>query len=167
MLDERAAHLRQGEDGGSVAASAPGRPDPDPARVAADRDVRLGGHVRGLPAWSSVIGATVAFESARRVAGGTGKTAVAVPAAAHTTWNRPRSGSMITRIARLWPIGGIPPIVKPERSFASRAVARRMLPAPVTAASRARSTRFGPDTRQRIGSSVPSSPGATKTSDFT
>src|ERR1019366_913742 len=92
---------------------------------------------------------------------------VAVPAAAHTTWNKPRSGSMITRIARLWPIGGIPLIVKPESSFASRAVARRTSRAPVTAASRARSTRLGPDTRHRIGSRTPSSPGATKTSDLT
>ena len=37
----------------------------------------------------------------------------------------------------------------------------------MTAASRARSTRFGPDTRQRTGSSAPSASGATNTSDFT
>ena len=32
---------------------------------------------------------------------------------------------MITRIGRAWPIGGMPPIEKPVRSCASRAVARR------------------------------------------
>ena len=74
---------------------------------------------------------------------------------------------MTTRIGRLWPIGGMPPIEKPVSSFASRAVARRMSAAPVIAASRARSTRFGPETRQRIGSSSPWSAGATKTSDLT
>jgi len=47
---------------------------------------------------SSVIGATMALASVRSVAGGTGKTAVSVPAAAHTTGKRPRSGSMIARI---------------------------------------------------------------------
>ena len=75
---------------------------------------------------ASVIGITTAFASVRSVAGGTGNTAVAVPAAAQTTWKRPRSGSMITRSGRTWPIGGMPPIVKPVSSFASRAVARRM-----------------------------------------
>ena len=59
---------------------------------------------------SSVIGATVALASVRSVAGGTGKTAVGVPAAAQTVWKRPRSGSMITRTGRMWPIGGMPPI---------------------------------------------------------
>ena len=51
---------------------------------------------------------------------------------------------MITRIGRAWPIGGIPPMVKPDSSLASRAVARRTSRPPVTAARRARSTRFGP-----------------------
>ena len=49
---------------------------------------------------------------------------------------------MITRIGRSWPIGGIPPIENPVRSCASRAVARRMSGALVTAASRATSTRL-------------------------
>ncbi len=49
---------------------------------------------------------------------------------------------MITRIGRSWPIGGIPPIENPVRSRASRAVARRMSGALVTAASRATSTRL-------------------------
>ena len=74
---------------------------------------------------------------------------------------------MITRTGRAKPIGGMPPMTKPVRSLASRAVARRMSGSPVTAASRATSTRFGPDTRQTIGSSSPSSRGATKTSDLT
>src|SRR4051794_22599821 len=116
---------------------------------------------------SSQMGATFAFDSIRRVAGGTGNTAVGVPAAAHTTWNRPRSGSMITRTGRAWPMGGIPPIVNPVSSFASFAVARRTSGSPLTAASRATSTRFGPETRHSTGSSVPSSAGATNTSDFT
>ena len=38
----------------------------------------------------------------------------------------------------------MPPIEKPVSSSASRAVARRTSRSPVTAASRARSTRFGP-----------------------
>ena len=74
---------------------------------------------------------------------------------------------MTVRTGRPWPNGGIPPIVNPVSSCASRAVARRMSCSPVTAARRARSTRFGPQTRQRIGSSAPSSPGATNTSDLT
>ena len=57
-------------------------------------------------------------------------------------------------------------MVKPVSSFASRAVARRMSPSPMTAASRARSTRLVPATRARTGSG-PSSPSATNTSDFT
>ena len=73
---------------------------------------------------------------------------------------------MIARSGRSNPIGGMPPITNPVRSFASRAVARRISGSPVTAARRATSTRFGPDTRQRIGSG-PSSDGATKTSDLT
>ena len=77
------------------------------------------------------------------------------------------AGSITVRTGRPWPNGGMPPIVKPVSSWASRAVARRMSCSPRTAASRARSTRLGPLTRQRIGSSAPSSPGATKTSDFT
>ena len=52
---------------------------------------------------------------------------------------------MITRARRAWPNGGIPPMTKPVRSFASRAVARRMSGSPATAASRATSTRSGPD----------------------
>ena len=52
--------------------------------------------------------------------GGTGKTAVGVPAAAQTTWNRPRSGSMTVRTGRVWPNGGIPPMTKPVSSCASR-----------------------------------------------
>ena len=74
---------------------------------------------------------------------------------------------MTTRTGRAWPIGGMPPIVKPVSSRASFAFARRTSGSPVTAASRARSTRFGPDTRQRTGSSAPSASGATNTSDFT
>ena len=54
---------------------------------------------------------------------------------------------MTTRTGRAWPIGGMPPMAKPVRSLASRAVARRMSGSPVTAARRARSTRFGPETR--------------------
>ena len=50
-------------------------------------------------------------------------------------------------------------MTKPVSSFASRAVARRMSGSPATAASRATSTRSGPDTRQMIGSR-PSSCGA-------
>src|SRR3990172_4311768 len=61
----------------------------------------------------------------------------------------------------------MPPITKPVSSFASRALARRMSAWPVTVASRARSTRFTPDTRHRMGSVEPSGPGATNTSDFT
>ena len=52
----------------------------------------------------AATGATVALASDRSAPGATGKTAVAVPAAAQTTWNRPRSGSMITRTGRLWPM---------------------------------------------------------------
>ncbi len=73
---------------------------------------------------------------------------------------------MTTRVGRAWPIGGMPPMEKPVSSLASRAVARRTSDAPVTAARRARSTRFGPETRATIGSG-PSSPSVTKTSDFT
>ena len=62
---------------------------------------------------------------------------------------------------------GCPPIVKPVRSVASRALARRTSTASVTAARRARSTRLGPDTRQTIGSRPPPSAGATNTSDLT
>ena len=51
---------------------------------------------------------------------------------------------MTTRTGRRWPIGGMPPMVKPVSSLASRAVARRTSGSPVTAASRATSTRFGP-----------------------
>ena len=50
---------------------------------------------------------------------------------------------MITRTGRANPMGGMPPMTKPVSSLASRAVARRMSGSPVTAASRARSTRFG------------------------
>ena len=57
---------------------------------------------------------------------------------------------MITRIGRVAD-RRIPLMVNPVSLFASRAVARRTSAAPVTAARRARSTRFGPDTRQRIG----------------
>src|SRR4029453_2037396 len=59
----------------------------------------LAGAVAGSTGWgTSVIGATTALASVRSVPGGTGNTAVGSPAAAHTTWNRPRSGSMITRV---------------------------------------------------------------------
>src|SRR5688572_21481737 len=74
---------------------------------------------------------------------------------------------MITRRARSNPIGGMPPMLKPVRSYASRAVARRISGSAVTAASRAMSTRLRPETRHTIGSWVPSSCGATKTSDLT
>ena len=74
---------------------------------------------------------------------------------------------MITRMGRAWPIGGIPPIENPVRSCASLAVARRISGSDVIAASRAMSTRFGPDTRHRIGSRPPSPSGATNTRDFT
>ena len=109
-------------------------------------------------ATASQIGATLAFASIRRVAGGTGNTAVGVPAAAHTTGKRPRSGSITTRSGRRWPMGGMPPMVKPVSSRASFALARRTSGSPVTAARRARSTRLGPDTRHRIGSSAPRRP---------
>ena len=55
------------------------------------------------------------------------------------------------------PIGGMPPMTKPVRSCASRAVDRRISGSPVTAARRARSTRLWPDTRHTIGSRPPSS----------
>ena len=58
-------------------------------------------------------------------------------------------------------------MVKPVSSLASFAFARRTSGSPVTAARRARSTRLGPETRHRIGSSAPASAGATKTSDLT
>ena len=74
---------------------------------------------------------------------------------------------MTTRIGRPWPKGGMPPMVKPVSSRASFAFARRTSGSPVTAARRARSTRLGPETRHRIGSSAPASAGATKTSDLT
>ena len=61
----------------------------------------------------------------------------------------------------------MPPIVYPVSSRASFALARRISGSPVTAARRARSTRLGPATRHRIGSSAPASAGATKTSDLT
>ncbi len=74
---------------------------------------------------------------------------------------------MTTRSGRMWPIGGMPPIVNPVSSRASVALARRTSGSPVTAASRARSTRLGPDTRHRMGSRSPASAGATNTSDLT
>ena len=43
-------------------------------------------------------------------------------------------------------------MTNPVSSFASRAVARRISGSPATAARRATSTRFGPETRQMIGS---------------
>ena len=95
-----------------------------------------------VAAGSSAIGATIAFDRMRNVPGGTPKTAVGRPAAAQTTGYLPRSGSMITRATRSVPIGGMPPIEKPVRACASRAVARRMSGELVTAASRARSTRL-------------------------
>ena len=116
---------------------------------------------------SSQIGATWALDSIRSVPGATGNTAVGVPAAAHTIGKRPRSGSITTRIDRARPNGGMPPMVKPVSSLASFAFARRTSGSPVTAARRARSTRLGPETRHRIGSSAPASAGATNTSDLT
>ena len=77
---------------------------------------------------SSAIGATTAFASVRSAAGETGNTAPSVPAAAQTSGYRPRSGSITTRTGRACPIGGMPPIVKPVRSVASRALARRTPP---------------------------------------
>ena len=59
---------------------------------------------------------------------------------------------MMTRERRAWPNGGIPPMTKPVRSFASRAVARRMSGSPATAARRATSTRSGPETQADDGS---------------
>ena len=147
-------------------ASAVAAGDPSVGRLdgAAGRDP---GATSAAGARTSQIGATLALESIRSVAGGTGNTAVGVPAAAHTTGKRPRSGSITTRSGRAWPMGGMPPMVKPVSSRASFALARRTSGSPVTAARRARSTRLGPDTRHRMGSSAPPSAGATKTSDFT
>ena len=153
-IEQAAAHLGQREDRGGLAGTAPAPPGAQPARV---RDRR----VAGLGAAS----ATAALDRRRlgdrrdvgvrehsQVAGATGKTAVGRPAAAQTVSYRPRSGSMITRVRWLCPNGGIPPIVKPVSSSASRAVARRMSRRPTTAASRSRSTRSAPDTRHTIGS---------------
>ena len=157
-LDEGAAGLGQGEDRRPAAAAAPGRPNPDPARVRGDRDPRLGAHDGGV---GGVVLGDRSDRRVRQAAQGCrwyGEDRSGRPGGGPHHRKRPRSGSMITRIGRLWPIGGIPPMVKPDSSFASRAVARRTSRAPVTAASRARSTRFGPETRHRIGSSAPSSP---------
>lgn len=56
--------------------------------------------VLDVPAGSSAIGATVALARIRSVAGGTGNTALCVPAAAQTTVKRPRSGSMTALTGR-------------------------------------------------------------------
>ena len=74
---------------------------------------------------------------------------------------------MTTFAGRAWPRGGIPPMTNPVRSRASRALARRIPGSPTTAASRARSTRSGPETRQTYVRWAPSSLSTTKTSDFT
>ena len=172
-IDQLAADLGQGEDRRRLAGAAPA-----PARPQAARDRRSSrraaraltrapsGRSRSTGG-SSAIGATWASASIRRIAGATGKTAVGSPAAAQTVSYRPSSGSMITRVRRACPNGGMPPIVKPVSSSASRAVARRTSRRPTTAASRSRSTRSAPETRHTIGSSSPSSPVETKTSDFT
>ena len=146
-----AASRRRRSGGGARAPAESGAPRPTGAATARARPA--GRRPVAAPRRSARRGRST---SIRSVAGGTGNTAVGVPAAAHTTWNRPRSGSMTTRTGRAWPIGGMPPIVNPVSSRASFAFARRTSGSPVTAASRARSTRLGPETRQRIGSSAPS-----------
>ncbi len=97
-VEQGAADLRKCEDvGGRPAASPP--PAGSKAAGIGDRRVpRLGGHSRGdgtAPAAvasrsaavrSSAIGATVALARIRSVPGGTAKTVVDRPAAAHTTW---------------------------------------------------------------------------------
>ena len=166
-VDQRAAGLGQGEDLGGRAAAAPAPARAQAARVG-DRGVaRLGGH--SLGAWrgrrrggvprsaagrSSAIGATVALARIRSVAGRhredrrrqAGRRPHDLVAAEVRIHDHPRP-------AARRPIGGMPPMANPVRSWASRAVARRMSGAPVTAASRARSTRLGPETRHRTGSS--------------
>ena len=104
QVDEGATRLGEGEDLGARAAAAPSPAGAQAARVG---DGRVPGLVRHLgsgrdqpPArWpaatvgsaslsvvgSSAIGATIAFDRIRNVPGGTPKTAVGRPAAAHTT----------------------------------------------------------------------------------
>src|SRR5260221_4444945 len=169
VVDELAAGLRKGEDLGRLPGAGPA-PAGSEATGIRDSQVVRGGHDlqdARLTGGSSAIGATWASASIRSVDGATGKTAFGRPAAAQTVANRPRSGSMITRRRRTWPNGGMPPMTKPVRSFASRAFARRTSGRPRTTPSRATSTRFGPDTRTTTGSRPPSSPGSTNTSDFT
>ena len=156
VLDDGLARLRcrarfRCQAGVRTQAPAPCRAGSPPKDDPFATDSPLGG--LDSPSGSSAIGATVALARiAQRRRGRPGRPRSAVPAAAHTTRNRPRSGSMITRTGRLWPMGGMPPMTNPVSSLASRAVARRMPGSPVIAASRATSTRFGPETRQTIGS---------------
>ena len=95
-VDQVAARLGQREDRRSRTAAAPPPARPQAARIDDRRVARLGVSPVGRLALadatgsgsggsSSAIGATVALDRIRRVAGGTGKTVVGSPAAAHTT----------------------------------------------------------------------------------
>src|SRR6185437_16468203 len=92
QIDQRPAGLAQGEDRRRLAAATPAPAGPETAWVR-DRCVarfgrrsRRAGHAPVVAAavsaarWISVIGATVAFDRMRNVAGGTSKTAVGRPA---------------------------------------------------------------------------------------
>jgi len=93
QVHERPAGRGQGEHGRSLATPGPAPASAQGARIRHHRVVWLSGH-----AWpwarvsastsaarrTSAIGATMASARVRRVAGGTGKTAVGSPAAAHT-----------------------------------------------------------------------------------
>ena len=74
---------------------------------------------------------------------------------------------MITRSPPPWPMGGMPPIVKPVSSFASTAVARRTSGSPDDRgeASEVDAVGAGHEAQDRLRG--PARPGATKTSDFT
>ena len=97
-VDQLATGFRQREDLATGAAPAPPPAATQAAWVDNGRVARLGAHRRhgagqaptfwgvSAAAGSSAIGVTVALARFRSVAGGTGKTAVDSPAAAHTTW---------------------------------------------------------------------------------
>jgi hypothetical protein len=99
LLVERAAGLRQREDRRRFAAARPSPPGAQAARVGQRLVARLArGRQAGTP---SAIRATVASASICNVAGAIGNTAVPVPAAAQTTGNCSRSGSITTRTGTL------------------------------------------------------------------
>jgi hypothetical protein len=99
VLVQRAACLRQGEYRRPFPAAGP---TPSGAQGAGIGQRLVAGFARGRQAVTpSAIRATVASASIRKSAGATGNTAVPVPAAAHTTGNCSRSGSMTTRTGSL------------------------------------------------------------------